>query len=87
MNRHHKYKLAPGTQVREENFGLLFYTYTGPRLFFMPCGNLLGTDFFLGRWSIGQWLDRHPESKNDNRLPGLPQSLAKLKDKGVILEC
>ena len=41
-----KYKLAPGTQVREEDFGLLFYTMSGPRLYFLNSGDLIQADFF-----------------------------------------
>ena len=50
-----RYKLAPGTQVREEDFGLLFYTMRGPRLFFLKCGRLLEPGFFE------PILCRHPE--------------------------
>ncbi|MDY7036296.1 MAG: mycofactocin biosynthesis chaperone MftB, partial [Thermodesulfobacteriota bacterium] len=44
-----KYILAPGTQVREEDFGLLFYTMTGPRLYFLSSGTLLADSFFQGK--------------------------------------
>ena len=47
-----KYKLAPGSQVREEDFGLLFYTQQGPGLHFVSSGDLLGEDFFLGRQTL-----------------------------------
>ena len=50
-----RYRLAPGTQVREEDFGLLFYTKKGPRLFFLKCGRLLELDFFKGEASLAQW--------------------------------
>ncbi|MGC8659757.1 MAG: mycofactocin biosynthesis chaperone MftB, partial [Desulfomonilaceae bacterium] len=30
------YVLAPGVNVRPEKFGLLFYDYRGPRLYFLP---------------------------------------------------
>lgn len=36
-----RYRLAPGCQVREERFGLLFYDLAGPRLLFAATGALL----------------------------------------------
>jgi len=80
-----KYKLASGTQVREEDFGLLFYTMQGPRLFFLSCGSLLGSAFFEGNKTLCQYL-------KDGRLSGsqclsLEHSLETLMEKGVLLEC
>ena len=43
-----RYKLAAGVQVREESFGLLFYNYRGPRLYFVPSKDLIDVDFFNG---------------------------------------
>ncbi len=84
-----KYKLAPGSQVREEDFGLLFYTMTGPRLYFLSSGDLLGSDFFQGNLTLEQWLGRRtgPDSPEHARLPEIRSSLRHLKEKGVILEC
>jgi putative mycofactocin binding protein MftB len=84
-----KYKLAPGAQVREEDFGLLFYNMHGPRLYFMASGDLLQEDFFQGHISLETWIDKiHPPSEDiARRLPGLKKSLNKLVDKGVIIEC
>ena len=45
---HMGYKLADGVQVREEKFGLLFYNYRGPRLYFLPTKDLIASDFFNG---------------------------------------
>jgi len=80
-----RFRLAPGTQVREENFGLLFYTMKGPRLFFLTCGRLLGPGFFAGEISLAQWGKEN--SLPENSLPKLVGSLNRLRDKGVILEC
>jgi putative mycofactocin binding protein MftB len=84
-----KYKLAPGTQVREEDFGLLFYHRVGPRLFWVPCGRLLEVRFFQGEIPLKQWL--REESPRilvpDSRLLSLARALNQLKDKGVIVEC
>ncbi len=42
------YRLADGVQVRREKFGLLFYDYRGPRLYFVPSGDLMEDRFFDG---------------------------------------
>jgi putative mycofactocin binding protein MftB len=80
-----KYGLSPGTQVREEDFGLLFYTMNGPRLYFLRCGSLLESDFFKGEISLARWLERRCPSEAE--ALSLENSLARLKAKGVILEC
>ena len=84
-----KYKLAPGAQVREEDFGLLFYNMHGPRLYFLASGDLLQEDFFRCHISLESWVGkRHPLSPEIAlRMPGLQKSLKKLADKGVIIEC
>ena len=84
-----KYKLAPGAQVREEDFGLLFYNMHGPRLYFLASGDLLQEDFFRGHFSLESWVDKnHPLSKDIAvRIPPLKKSLKTLADKGVIIEC
>jgi len=43
------YYLGEGVQVRREKFGLLFYNYRGPRLYFVPSRDLLGEDVFDGQ--------------------------------------
>ncbi|MFH1114942.1 MAG: mycofactocin biosynthesis chaperone MftB [Pseudomonadota bacterium] len=43
------YRLWDGVQVRREKFGLLFYDYRGPKLYFLPSKDLLAPDFFKGR--------------------------------------
>jgi putative mycofactocin binding protein MftB len=45
------YHLQEGVQVRREVFGLLFYDYRGPRLYFVPSGDLIDDVFFTGRQS------------------------------------
>ena len=84
-----KYKLAPGAQVREEDFGLLFYNMHGPRLYFLASGNLLREDFFQGRIPLQAWIDQiHPMSQDlAMRIVCLKKSLEKLVKKGVIIEC
>jgi putative mycofactocin binding protein MftB len=80
-----KYKLAKGTQVREEDFGLLFYTMKGPRLFFLKCDYLLEPGFFGGKVTLAQW--KIERSLSESASLEIERSLATLKDKGVILEC
>ena len=82
------YSLAQGTQVREEDFGLLFYTMSGPRLYFLSSGRLLGCDFFDGHITLGQWLENAPGgTAAPSHHQDLKQALAQLAHKGVILEC
>jgi putative mycofactocin binding protein MftB len=82
-----KYKLAPGTQVRKEDFGLLFYTYTGPRLFFLPSGDWLGCDFFLGQKTLHQWLIEGGFDKQEatQKAQSIDNALERLAGKGVII--
>ena len=83
-----KYKLAEGTQVRNEDFGLLFYTRRGPRLYFLPSGEMLTPDFFTGGATLTQWLENGGDSIRGNisRIRSLKKALRDLRDKGVIIE-
>ncbi len=54
MNSNKGYTLAKGVQVRREVFGLLFYDYQGPRLYFVPSKDLLTDEFFNGKQSINE---------------------------------
>ncbi len=51
------YRLADGVQVRREKFGLLFYDYRGPRLYFVPSQDLVGDDFFNGKCSTRELVE------------------------------
>lgn len=84
----HTYVLGPGTQVREEDFGLLFYSMPGPRLHFTSLGNMLGSPFFIGKLTIEQWLaERDPDHTiTSEQRSALTKVLNQLRDKGVILE-
>jgi putative mycofactocin binding protein MftB len=85
----YRVKLAPGSQVREEDFGLLFYTQQGPGLYFVSSGDLLGEDFFLGRQSLEEWRQRRSLSRPWSEARGveLKKTLDTLIGKGVILAC
>jgi putative mycofactocin binding protein MftB len=58
------YRLNKGVQVRREEFGLLFYNYRGPRLYFVPSQDLVGDDFFNGTQPLSELVSsimaRHP---------------------------
>jgi putative mycofactocin binding protein MftB len=58
------YCLEEGVQVRKEKFGLLFYNYRGPRLYFVPSKDLIDPQFFDGRMKtdalINRIYDAHP---------------------------
>ena len=86
---HKRYRLAPGTQLRDEDFGLLFYTMDGPRLFFLSSGKLLESSFFLGDHTLDQWIEQHIKDRSTprSRKLDLAKNLDQLKDKEVILEC
>lgn len=51
-----KYSLCRGVQVRPEKFGLLFYHYAGPKLYFVPTGDLVDESFFAGEQTFEQLL-------------------------------
>jgi putative mycofactocin binding protein MftB len=84
-----KYKLAPGTQVREEEFGLLFYTMNGPRLYFLASGKNLGDRYFLGEMTLKDWLENHAGvgPLAQPRRAGLIEAMDRLAKKGIILAC
>jgi putative mycofactocin binding protein MftB len=87
VQSHVGYKLADGVQVREEKFGLLFYNYRGPRLYFVPSKDLIGVDFFCGRQSVSGLIASICAQKGWTRVQvgeRIMQVLVKLEDKGLI---
>ncbi len=88
MNSAKVYRLAAGVQVRREKFGLLFYDYRGPRLYFVPSGDLIDSDFFTGRQSLHDLLAAFPAGVwgySPARLrQRLQQVLEMLEAKGLI---
>ena len=52
MASNKRFILSDGVQVRREVFGLLFYNYRGPRLFFVPTRGLIDSSFFNGRQTV-----------------------------------
>jgi len=83
-----RYILSSGTQVREEDFGLLFYTMKGPRLYFLSSGSLLAPSFFEGKRSLEQWIQMNRKGPApENPMKKIRKVLAQLTEKGVIIEC
>jgi putative mycofactocin binding protein MftB len=83
-----RYKLASGSQVREEDFGLLFYTMDGPRLYFLSSGKLLDSSFFHGEFTFEQWVQKRTEQSfvPIYKVFKLRKALNQLREKGVIVE-
>jgi len=75
--------------VREEDFGLLFYTMAGPRLYFLSCEGLLDRDFFRGDLTLESWMHQHTDGNAVSKtvIQSLKNSLNQLHEKGVIIEC
>lgn len=83
-----KYKLNRGSQVREEDFGLLFYKMSGPRLYFISSGDLLSPDFFRGDMTLEEWIDKkNDDNMSETRIYELRDVLAQLCKNEVIIEC
>jgi putative mycofactocin binding protein MftB len=83
------YKLCEGVQVRREKFGLLFYDYRGPRLYFLPSGALLSSSFFNGTQSVSKLVmsladaNSWPRQWVEDRVA---QIFVILENKGLIYE-
>ena len=87
MASHMGYKPVDGVQVREETFGLLFYNYRGPRLYFVPSKDFIDVDFFNGRQNVSELIASLCHRKGWTRAgveERIMQILAKLEDKGLI---
>ena len=81
------FRPADGVQVREEKFGLLFYDYRGPRLYFVPSKDLIDVGFFTGRQSVSGLIASTCVRKGYAKAlveERITQVLAKLEDKGLI---
>ncbi len=87
MESNRIYQLEVGVQVRREKFGLLFYNYRGPRLYFLASGEFLDEGFFQGGKRINDWVEalqaktNQPREWIDRRLGQLIQLL---EEKGLI---
>lgn len=87
MDAYRVYCLNKGVQVRRERFGLLFYDYRGPRLYFLPTKSLVEDDFFNGTQPLTELVNavharhRWPRSWIEERLG---QIMNQLEAKGLI---
>jgi len=81
------YSLTDGVQVRKEKFGLLFYNYRGPRLYFVPSKDLLDPKFFDGQLKADELIKNihaaHPWPL-DWVEKWVGQILTMLENKGLI---
>lgn len=72
-------RLSELVQVRQESWGLLFYSQTQHRLLFIKSGQWLNPDYFKGRWTVdglvADVVSGHPASSGD-----ISTSLRKLID-------
>jgi putative mycofactocin binding protein MftB len=87
MDPSQTYVLSSGVQVRRENFGLLFYNYHGLRLYFVPIGDLIDSDFFNGIQTVGNLVDAIHLRKNRPKQwihARIEQILQLITNKGLI---
>jgi len=81
------FRLNKGVQVRREKFGLLFYNYRGPRLYFLPSKDLVEDDFFNGVRPLSELVssiqERHawPRTQIEEHLGKI---MGQLETKGLI---
>ena len=86
------YRLRRGVRVRDEKFGLLFYSRKGPKLTFVHSGPWIHREFFSGRFTLREWLRRENMSlsASEEKILGLEARMARvllrLADKGLIVE-
>lgn len=82
--------LNEGVQVRPERFGLLFYDYRGPRLYFLPSRGLIKDQFFNGKQTVGELIEtacaKHRQWPRQMVKKWLNHVLDMLKGKGLIYE-
>ncbi|MCF8129181.1 MAG: mycofactocin biosynthesis chaperone MftB [Deltaproteobacteria bacterium] len=87
MDSKRRYRLKSGVQVRKEAFGLLFYDYRGPRLYFVPTKNLIEADFFNGKQTAEGLINKivirqhQPRKASRQWVMGV---LAQLEQKGLV---
>lgn len=87
MSENRVYYLVDGVQVRPEKFGLLFYNYRGPRLYFVASQDLLPVDFFAGRQTVADLAARLAEERHwplSWVRNWVEETLAILEAKGLI---
>ena len=89
MRTDSRYRLCTGVQVRSEKFGLLFYNYAGPKIYFVPSKDLVDDGFFSSHQSIGDLIRSVEKRKGWSRRRTelqLSTFLRQLETKGLIYE-
>jgi putative mycofactocin binding protein MftB len=89
MGMRSRYKLRMGVQVRSESFGLLFYHYDGPKLYFVNSKNLVDEHFFSGKFSIGDQVGVLKETRGwpkEAAQRQLSELMRLLKARGLVDE-
>jgi putative mycofactocin binding protein MftB len=82
------YCLANNVQVRKEGWGLLFYSQTQHRIFFLRSKNLLFPDYFEGAWTLNNLLEAvvtRTQSNVNAIEPILQKLLDSLLKSGMIV--
>ena len=75
--------------MRKEKFGLLFYDYRGPRLYFLPSEDLLEDWFFDGKYTANELVNSICAERNlprERAFCQVSRILALLTSKGLIHE-
>lgn len=78
------HRLAAGVQVRQEQNGLLFYNRSGPRLYFLSCGDVLSPGYFGSRCGLTHWLLKN-DVTDQSVCQSLSSALTDLVTKEVLL--
>lgn len=78
------HRLAEGVQVRQEQDGLLFYNRSGPRLYFLSCGEILSPGYFGSGCGLTNWLLKN-DVADQAVCEALSRVLADLVTKEVLL--
>lgn len=84
-----KYFISEGVQVRSERFGLLFYHYAGPKLYFVRSSDLVDETFFSGKQTVSDLIQTLRKTRGwseelaERQLSKLMQPL---KSRGLIYE-
>jgi putative mycofactocin binding protein MftB len=84
---HQTFRLVAGVAVRKEKFGLLFYNYRGPRIYFVPSKDLIDDGFFTGTQTVDAMVDalqkalRLPRQRIFDHIESI---LKQLEAKGLV---
>ena len=89
MPTHITYRLCKGVQVRKEKFGLLFYNYAGPKIYFVPSQDLVDESYFSGGQSLSNLihdLAKRREWPVESAAEQLSTFFRQLEAKGLVHE-